>query len=302
MPGKKIIGSGSTENKVIRLADHVAGLETGGGGLPRFVQAVPTSFDLSGQVFNHDRRNINSMILLTEGKISDVYRLDKDLPFFSGALNANDFFNFGFDSFEEYIQFEKAAFDETLENAPPPEMGAPNFPEPKSLRYLLNYNFQFLLDVASEKLQEQPITQAIGLDLNLVYSLGKGDKFYFERIGILPCVMGSYVGKLMLSGSGSAVINFPIYGLGAIKSRYVDSPQDGNDFCGLSLTVSDDLLDIFSLGDVRGEINAAKIQSSMGELSGDYSKDINFFNAAIVGPEVNQRFNYFLPPDHDFPS
>ncbi|WP_217529100.1 hypothetical protein [Vibrio metschnikovii] len=105
MPGKKIIGSGSTENKVIRLADHVAGLETGGGSIHFFETSLnQVERNNRGLPFENGNYGIikNIMTLPKRNEIGGAVGPDLNI----GDLFFDSVFSDGYQLSEHYDDFD----------------------------------------------------------------------------------------------------------------------------------------------------------------------------------------------------
>lgn len=301
MPGKKIIGSGSTENKVIRLADHVAGLETGGGGLPRFIEALPVSAD----AYIIQPMGLESLILLTEGKRSELLASNKPV-FDHNAINVNDFFGLGFESYDDYKQFVISKIPDFPFDGPP--MSPPDgfeVPPLDLLRFLVNYEFYLVFDCLLSDLSDYKSIRGLCVTLSKVVE-GEYGELLLYPLANMPCHVANSESSLALIGSGSCVVNeidvdFSRSHIFDFNGNVMESGNSG--FAGLALSVGVTRTALGLTFEDRDMLKKAKLRTNASLLSGDSLElehaqrhSNSFFSAAVLGPEKNHRFKPAPPP------
>lgn len=290
MSGKKIIGEGSTENKVIRLADHVAGLDVaGGGGEPRFIESGVigrVNFENVGHQDGIDRSFVS---LLTGGEHYNTV-LNGENPVFEQALSANEVFYTGFDSVGDYLAFAKSEMGEALA-VDRDELGQRFVPR---MRYLLNCDFNLETSIKVEDLEGEKPLFSIGVCLAHTRIHPRGNIVnHLHKIADLPCfALENIDGFLELSGSGCSVVNIRMVDLAADPEAVNNSkPMAFDGFAGLALTIE---INFKSGGALSWQTKQEmkKNATVRGEplVFGDAWGDRNYFKAAVMGPEINKRY------------
>ncbi|WP_217515397.1 hypothetical protein [Vibrio metschnikovii] len=276
MPGKKIIGSGSTENKVIRLADHVAGLAFGGGGLPRFIESGVIGAVNFKNVGHEDGLERETVSLLTG---SQHYRevIHGENPVFEQALNANDVFYTGFSSIDDYLEFVKSSGN-----------------NPLWARYLLNSDLKLTTSIKKDEFPSEHPMFSVGV---CVVHSRKTERFgvinHLKKLADIPCVTSVDLdGFIVVHGGGSHIVNIQMADMLADPFAFGDGkPMFIDGFAGFALTVElrfsrDSGLGFGDQQEMRKKITVR------GEphLFGLGETDHNYFKLGVFGPELNNRY------------